>query len=506
VTQPPDPSAAADRPDAEGSGLERLVAERRAKADGLRAHGVDPFPRAFPGRVAITAVRAAHDGLAAGEESAETVRVAGRLTARRGQGKVAFCDLEDRDGRIQLWASLDRLGQDAMDLLLSLDLGDLVGAEGPVTRTKRGELSIAVTAVELLAKSLRPPPDKHSGLRDPETRYRQRYLDLMSNEEVRQAFVVRAKTIAAVRGFLDARGFIEVETPCLQPVYGGAAARPFVTHHNQLDRDLYLRIAPELYLKRCIVGGLEKVYELGKDFRNEGVSYKHNPEFTMVETYEAYVGYREVAEMLEQLVAHAAIAATGSARVEWRGQTIDFTPPWPRRDLRDAIHEASGIDVRAHTDADGLRAAMRAAGHDAPEPEPWAKLVDGLLTQTLEPTLIQPTFLLDYPLELSPFAKRTPDDPDTVERFEAFAGGMEIANAFTELNDPDDQAARFAMQQADRAAGDEEAPPIDEDFLVALEHGMPPTGGLGLGIDRLVMLLTGATSIREVVLFPALRT
>jgi lysyl-tRNA synthetase class 2 len=506
VTQPPDPSAAADHPDADGSGLERLVAERRAKADALRARGVDPFPRVFAGRSPIAVVRADHDGLPPGVESPESVRVAGRLTARRGQGKVAFLDLEDRDGRIQLWASVDRLGQDAMDLLLSLDLGDVLGVEGPVTRTKRGELSIAVTAVELLAKSLRPPPDKHAGLKDPETRYRQRYLDLMSNDAVRTAFVVRSKTIAAVRAFLDARGFIEVETPCLQPMYGGAAARPFVTHHNQLDRDLYLRIAPELYLKRCIVGGLEKVYELGKDFRNEGVSYKHNPEFTMVETYEAYVGYLEVAEMLEQLVAQAAIAATGSSRVEWRGQVIDFTPPWTRLDLRSAIRDSSGIDVRDYDDADGLRTAMRASGYDAPETQTWAKLVDGLLTQTLEPTLVQPTFLLDYPLALSPFAKRTPTDADTVERFEAFAGGMEIANAFTELNDPDDQAERFAMQQADLAAGDDEAQPMDEDFLIALEHGMPPTGGLGLGIDRLVMLLTGANSIREVVLFPAMRT
>jgi lysyl-tRNA synthetase class 2 len=506
VTQPPDRPATADGSDAEGSGLERLVAERRAKADALRAQGIDPFPSAFPGRVAITAVREANDGLAAGEETPATVRVAGRLTARRGQGKVAFCDLEDRDGRIQLWASVDRLGPAAMELLLSCDLGDLIGVEGPVTRTKRGELSVAVATVELLAKSLRPPPDKHAGLKDPETRYRQRYLDLMSSDEVRSAFVVRAKAIAAVRSFLDGRGFIEVETPCLQPIYGGAAARPFVTHHNQLDRDLYLRIAPELYLKRCIVGGLEKVYELGKDFRNEGVSYKHNPEFTMVETYEAYVGYHEVADMLEQLVAHAAVTATGSATVAWRGHTVDFTPPWRRLDLRTAIHDASGIDVRAHADAMSLRAAMRAAGHDAPESDTWAKLVDGLLTQTLEPTLIQPTFVLDYPIALSPFAKRTPGDPDTVERFEAFAGGMEIANAFTELNDPDDQAERFAMQQVARAAGDDEAQPMDEDFLVALEHGMPPTGGLGLGIDRLVMLLTGAASILEVVLFPAMRT
>ncbi len=506
MTQQPDPPDGANSPDAAGSGLERLVAERRAKAAALRARGIDPFPREFPGRVSISSVREANEALGAGEESETVVRVAGRLTARRGQGKVAFLDLEDRDGRIQLWASLERLGDEAMDLLLTLDLGDVLGVEGRVARTKRGELSIVVATAELLAKSLRPPPDKHAGLRDPETRYRQRYLDLMSNDDVRRTFIVRARAIAAVRSFLDQRGFVEVETPCLQPVYGGAAARPFVTHHNQLDRDLYLRIAPELYLKRCIVGGLEKVYELGKDFRNEGVSYKHNPEFTMVETYEAFVDYQHVARMLEEMVAHTAIQATGAARVAWKDQLIDFTPPWRRLDLRTAIAAASGIDVRTHTDAPALRDAMRAAGYDAPETEPRAKLVDGLLTQALEPTLIQPTILFDYPLELSPFAKRTPDDPDTVERFEAFVGGMEIANAFTELNDPDDQLERFEMQQRDRVAGDDEAQPMDEDFLVALEHGMPPTGGLGLGIDRLVMLLTGATSIREVVLFPAMRT
>ncbi len=503
MTQPPDRPDAARPPD---SGLERLVAERRAKAAAFRARGIEPFPREFPGRVSIASVRAASEALGSGEESDTVVRVAGRLTARRGQGKVAFLDLEDRDGRIQLWASLERLGGETMDLLLTLDLGDLLGVEGRVARTKRGELSVVVSRAELLAKSLRPPPDKHAGLRDPETRYRQRYLDLMSNEDARGAFIVRARTITAVRGFLDQRGFIEVETPCLQPIYGGAAARPFVTHHNQLDRDLYLRIAPELYLKRCIVGGLEKVYELGKDFRNEGVSYKHNPEFTMVETYEAFVDYREVARMLEQMVAYAAVQATGSARVEWKEHVIDFTPPWRRMDLRTAISEATGIDVRIHTDADPLRAVMRAAGYDAPESATWAKLLDGLLTQALEPTLLQPTILMDFPLDLSPFAKRTPGDPGTVERFEAFAGGMEIANAFTELNDPDDQLERFEMQQRDRAAGDDETQPMDEDFLVALEHGMPPTGGLGLGIDRLVMLLTGATSIREVVLFPAMRT
>jgi lysyl-tRNA synthetase class 2 len=392
-----------------------------------------------------------------------------------------------------------------MAALGDLDLGDIVGAAGPLARTRRGELSVAVDEVALLAKALRPPPDKHAGVRDPEIRYRQRYLDLMADPGVREAFQTRARAVAAVRRFLDERGFVEVETPTLQPIYGGAAARPFVTHHNVLDRDLYLRIATELYLKRLIVGGLERVYELGKDFRNEGVSNKHNPEFTMVETYEAYADYRDVMAMLEELVAFAAAEATGGTTVPWKGGEIDFAPPWRRVDFRDALAEASGIDVRERADEAALRAAMRGAGLDAPDGAPWGKLVDGLLTQTLEPTLIQPTILHDYPLELSPFAKRHPDDPRLVERFEAFAGGMEIANAFTELNDPDDQRERFAMAARDLAAGDDEAQPHDEDFLIALEHGMPPTGGLGLGIDRLAMLLADRPSIREVVLFPARR-
>jgi lysyl-tRNA synthetase class 2 len=450
-------------------------------------------------------VREAHQGLAAGEEAEGEVRVAGRLAARRGQGRRAFLDLEDRSGRIQLMAQSDVLGEEALAALLDLDLGDLLGVWGPVVRTKRGELSVLVKGFELLAKSLRPPPDKHAGLRDPELRYRRRYLDLMANEEVRRLFVVRARAIAAVRRFLDDRGFVEVETPVLQPLYGGAAARPFVTHHNALDRDFYLRIATELYLKRCIVGGLERVYELGKDFRNEGVSFKHNPEFTMLETYEAYADYRDVAAMLEEMVGAAAMAATGSTTVPWKGGAIDLAPPWRRVTLRDALLEASGVDVLAHPQAPALRAAIRGAGFDAPDDATWAKLVDGLLSEALEPTLIQPTILLDYPIELSPFAKRRTDDPRLVERFEAFAGGMEIANAFTELNDPDDQRERFRMAAGDRAAGDEEAQPTDEDFLIALEHGMPPTGGLGMGMDRLTMLLTDRASIREVVLFPAMR-
>jgi len=497
VSAPTDPTDGA---------LAALIAERRAKAEALRERGIDPFPHRFTGRQAIGDIRARNESLEAGAGSDEVVRVAGRIAARRGQGKMIFLDLDDRSGRIQLWATLDRLGDEAMADIAAIDLGDIVGIEGTVVRTRRGELSVVVGRLEMLAKSLRPPPDKHAGLKDPEVRFRRRYLDLMSDADVRGAFVTRSRAIAALRRFLDDRGFVEVETPTLQPIYGGAAARPFVTHHNALDRDFYLRIATELYLKRCIVGGLEKVYELGKDFRNEGVSHKHNPEFTMVETYEAYADYRDVMEMLEQMVAAVATAATGGTVVPWKGGEIDFSPPWRRIDFRQGLFDASGVDVRVHDTEEPLRAAMRAAGLDAPDGQPWAKLVDGLLTQTLEPTLIQPTILHDYPVELSPFAKRHPDDPRIVERFEAFAGGMEIANAFTELNDPDDQRERFRMAAADRAAGDDEAQPMDEDFLTALEHGMPPTGGLGLGVDRLVMLLTDRHTIREVVLFPAMRS
>ena len=449
--------------------------------------------------------RAAGEGLEPGDDADGAVAVAGRLVARRGQGKTVFADIEDRSGTMQVWATLDRLGEQGLGILAGAHLGDIVGIRGTVVRTRRGEVSVAADAVEMLTKSLRPPPDRHAGLTDPETRYRQRYLDLMAAEDVREQFMMRARAIAGVRRFLDGRGFIEVETPALQPIYGGAAARPFVTHHNELDRDLFLRIATELYLKRCIVGGLEKVYELGKDFRNEGVSFKHNPEFTMLETYEAYADYDDVAAMLEEMVSSAAVEATGGTKVPWKDGEIDLTPPWRRVRLVDALEESSGINVMAHPDAESLRAAMRAAGLDAPDNAPWSKLVDGILSQSLEPTLIQPTILMDYPLELSPFAKRREDDPRLVERFEAFCGGMEIANAFSELNDPDDQRERFAMLQDDRAAGDDEAQPSDEDFLIALEHGMPPTGGLGLGIDRLVMLLTNRHSIREVILFPAMR-
>ena len=476
-----------------------LLATRRRKLEALREAGVDPFPHAYPGVQSIEAVKAPHEALPTGEDSDARARVAGRIAARRGQGKAAFLDLVDRSGRLQLHAKLDVLGEEAFERLLSLDLGDLIGADGLIFRSRRGELSLRVEQFTVLAKSLRPPPEKHHGLTDVETRFRQRELDLMANDEARELFLTRARAVSAVRRHLDGEGFVEVETPVLQPIYGGAAARPFTTHFNALDRTMYLRIATELYLKRLIVGGLERVYELGKDFRNEGLSFKHNPEFTMLEFYEAYADYEDVARRTEQLVA-SVVQAVG-----YEGD-IDFSSPWRRETLAGAIESRTGIDVLAHRDRDALAAAMRERDIEVPEDDTWAQLVDFLLSKFVEPGLVQPTFLMDYPVELSPFAKRHRDTPGLTERWEVFAGGMEFGNAFSELNDPDDQRGRFEQQRAAAAAGDQEAQPYDEAFLTALEHGMPPTGGVGLGIDRLVMLMTGKTSIREVVLFPAMRS
>jgi lysyl-tRNA synthetase, class II len=444
----------------------------------LRAAGVEPFPHSFEGVEPISDVRAAHEGVAAGEETDSSHRVAGRLAARREQGKMAFLDLVDRSGRIQLQARVDELRDAGLERLLGLDIGDLIGVDGVAFRSRRGELTLRVTDFTLLAKSLRPPPEKHHGLQDVETRLRHRELDLIANEEARELFAIRAGVVTGVRRFLDGEGFIEVETPALQPQYGGALARPFVTHFNALDRDFYLRIATELYLKRLIVGGLERVYELGKDFRNEGLSPKHNPEFTMVEWYEAYSDYLGVAARFERLMA-----------------SLGVTEPWRREKLVPAIEARTGIDVMAHHDRAALAEQMRERDLEVPDEESWAGLVDELVSKQVEPTLSEPTLLFDYPVELSPFAKAHRSEPGLVERFEGYAGGIEIANAFTELNDPDEQRARF------RAAGQ----PPDEAFLFALEHGMPPTGGIGIGIDRLVMVLSGRHSIREVVLFPAMR-
>lgn len=473
-----------------------LLATRRRKLEALREAGIEPFPHAYAGVTPIAEAKAPHEGLEPGEETEVRVRVAGRLAARRGQGKAAFLDLVDRTGRIQLHARADVLGKESLDALVALDLGDLLGADGTVFKTRRGELSIKVDGWELLAKSLRPPPDKHSGLTDTETRLRHRELDLIANEETREVFVTRAKIVTAIRRFLDHEGFIEVETPVLQPIYGGALARPFETHFNALDKTFYMRIATELYLKRLIVGGLERVYEIGKDFRNEGLSPKHNPEFTMLEWYEAYADWEVVAERAERLV-RAVGEAVGSEK---------FSKPWARETLAGSIAtRVDGLDVLAHRSLEALQGAMRERGMEVPDEPNWAALVDYLVSKHVEPTLIEPTMLHDYPVELSPFAKRHRSHDGLVERFEAFADGMEFANAFSELNDPDDQRARFEEQVRHAAAGDENAPPFDQDYIFALEHGMPPTGGIGIGIDRLVMLLTGQRTIREVVLFPALK-
>jgi lysyl-tRNA synthetase class 2 len=483
-------------------GLVELIAERRAKGARLREADPSAFPYSFHGVEPIATVLAAYEHLQAGDETDERHRVAGRIAALRGSGKAAFVDLVDRSGKIQLHARVDILGEESFQRLSSLDHGDLIGVDGDAMRSRRGEVSLRVSAWQLLSKALRPPPDKHHGLSDVETRYRQRELDLIASEGSRRLFLDRARIISAVRGYLDGEGFVEVETPVLQPLYGGAMARPFTTHHNELDRDLYLRIATELYLKRLIVGGLERVYELGKDFRNEGVSHKHNPEFTMVEWYEAYADYEDEATRLEALV-RAAAEAVGY------GGELRFAEPWARVGFVEAIREHAGVDVLAHDSAAELAAAIEREGLDlATKGLSWPELADDLLSKYVEPKLLQPTFVLDYPTAISPLARAHRSRPGLVERWEAFAGGMEIANAFSELIDADEQRERFAAQQrhVDAGSEDSETMPYDEAFVAALEQGMPPTGGVGVGIDRLVMLLTGRESIREVVLFPAMRS
>ncbi|HJW83513.1 MAG TPA: lysine--tRNA ligase, partial [Anaerolineae bacterium] len=399
------------------------------------------------------------------------------------------------------------IGDQAYDMLLKdVDLGDFLEATGALFRTKTGEVTLHVASFRLIAKAITPPPEKWHGLKDVETRYRQRYADLLSNPEAREVFRIRARVVSALRRFLDERGFLEVETPILQPLYGGAAARPFVTHHNQLHQDLYLRVSFELYLKRLLVGMYDRVYEIGRDFRNEGVSFKHNPEFTQLEFYAAYLDYNDVMRLTEEMVAFTAQEVLGKTRVTWGEHTIELAPPWPRLTLRQAIVEHAGIDYMQHPDADALRAAIRAQGGHAPGDATWGKLIDGLIGDSVEPKLIQPTFLYDYPRDISPLAKRKPGDDTHVERFEFFIAGYEMGNAFTELNDPIDQEQRFFDLQQLYGADDEEAHPVDEDYLRAMRYGMPPNGGFGMGIDRLTMLLADKDTIREVILFPHLRS
>ena len=480
---------------------------RRARLDTLRAEGTNPYPARVGAREPLSAVRARHDADDEAKLEAEQPKasVAGRVVALRSFGKLVFATLLEDGTRLQISARKSEIPAEVFGFVKALDLGDFVRVDGVVWRTKKGELSVDVRSVELLSKGLAPLPEKWHGLSDVDIRFRQRYLDLLVNEDARRLVMQRSGIVSAMRRVLDARGFLEVETPVLQPIYGGAAARPFTTHHNTYDQELYLRISDELYLKRLVVGGLDRVYEIGRVFRNEGVSRKHNPEFTMMECYQAYADYRDMMDLTQALVQEIAQEVFGSLRLERDEVTLDLGGDWPRITLQQALLDATGIDYLEAPDLPSLQAAARAQGLDPGDAPTWGRLVDDLFSDHVEPKLIQPTFITDYPVELSPLAKRSAEDPRLVERFEAFIGGMEVANAFSELNDPVDQRERLEQSRLDHAAGDEEAHPMDEDYINALEVGLPPTGGLGIGVDRLVMVLTGAPNLREIIVFPHMR-
>lgn len=489
--------------------VERIAQQRLDKLDDLRKRGIDPYParcqRSHTNAEAITLLeRQEKEGTATAE-----VAVTGRITANRSMGKLAFISLLDGSGKIQLFINKPQLSESSAELLKDLDIGDFIGASGKVIRTRTGEPSVEVKELTLLAKSLQPLPEKWHGLRDTEKRYRQRYIDLIANPEVKEIFHKRSHVITAIRKYMDGQGFLEVETPMLQPSAGGALARPFITHHNALGCDFYLRIALELHLKRLIVGGFDRIYEIGRVFRNEGIDTKHNPEFTLLECYQAYADYNDIMRLVEEMISGVVKEVTGDYRIPFGQDMLDFTPPWPRLDLRQVVLEKSGIDYHMFPDTPSLAAEMRHRGIDFDPSRDRGRLIDHLLSTFVEPTLKNPAFLVNYPVEMSPLAKNRPGDARTVERFEAFAGCIEIANAFSELNDPLEQKRRFAGQVESRAdicmARTEEVEVIDEDFVTALEYGMPPTGGLGVGIDRLVMLITNQQSIREVILFPALK-
>lgn len=477
---------------------------RRAKLEEIRSLGIEPFPAKFDRSHEAGALQAKYAHLENGEETQDVVRVAGRLMGRRESGKLNFIDIQDGTGKLQLFVSLGTIGEESFERLRLLDLGDFVGVEGTIRRTKRGELSVAVTSWQILSKSLRPLPDKWHGVADVELRYRQRYLDLISNEESREVFRKRTAIIKAIRRYLDDRGFMEVDTPMLHAIPGGAAARPFNTHHNALDMELHLRISPELYLKRLIVGGFEKVYELNRSFRNEGISTRHNPEFSMIEIYEAYADYHDVMRLTEELVSSVCLQVNGTMIIPYGEHTIDLTPPWPRMTMEQAISRQIGRDIEPMS-LDQLVELAKAQNVPMPKEITRGRLVNEIFEALVCDELIQPTFIIDMPLEISPLAKRHRNNPQLTERFEAFVVGRELGNAFSELNDPLDQRGRFEEQLREREMGNDEAHHIDEDFLAALEQGMPPTGGLGIGIDRLVMLLTNSHSIRDVLLFPLMR-
>jgi lysyl-tRNA synthetase class 2 len=482
------------------------IVVRRKKLQALRERGIDPYPNDFRPDHTTAEVHARLDALGEAElTQIGTLAVAGRVMALRDFGKAGFLQVQDRSGRLQVHARRDRLGDDVFEVYRLLDLGDMIAVAGRPFRTRTGELTLEATALRLLAKALRPLPEKWHGLQDVETRYRQRYLDLIVNPDARRIFEVRARIIGYLRQFLGARGYLEVETPMMQPIAGGAAARPFVTHHNALDVDLYLRIAPELYLKRLVVGGYERVFELSRVFRNEGVSTRHNPEFTMLEFYQAHATYEDLMALSEEMLAGLAREVTGGTRVEYGGDTIELAPPWPRRTMAELVSEHAGVPAERALDPVALTECAARRGIAVPARATAGQLLGVLFEAVVEPLLVQPIFVTQFPVELSPLARRNDRDPRFVDRFELFVARHEIANAFSELNDPEDQRARFEEQLRQRAAGDVEAHAMDADYVRALEHGLPPTAGEGIGIDRLVMLLTGATSIREVILFPHMR-
>jgi lysyl-tRNA synthetase class 2 len=489
------------------SELESQIANRREKRQLLAERGIEAFPLRYRYDLEPSEVHASYGGLDAEQldHQAVRLRVPGRVRGLRPHGKIAFVDLSDGAHKIQLFLRRNRLEDSQWWLFEQLDLGDLIGAEGVLMRTRAGELTLAVERIEILAKALRPLPEKWHGLADVEARYRQRYLDLITTPESRRVFEVRSAVIRHLRRVLDEHGFLEVETPMMQPIPGGAAARPFVTHHNALDLELYLRIAPELYLKRLTVGGLHRVYEINRSFRNEGISTQHNPEFTMLEFYWAYSDYEQLMDFTEELLGGLAQAVLDTGAVTWRERQISLARPWRRYSMLQAVRELGGVPAEVAESAEGLARVLAERGVDSPRPATYGKLLTAVFEELVEDQLDQPTFIHGHPVEVSPFAKSDPEDPRFTERFELYIGGMEIANAFTELNDPEVQAERFRQQLADREGGDDEAHRFDADYVRALEHGMPPTGGEGIGIDRLVMLLTGAASIRDVILFPLLR-
>ena len=485
----------------------QLIAERRAKLSALRATTAVPFPNDFKPQHRAAPLQAQYAEVPNEELEPQAIRVsvAGRMMLKRTMGKASFCTLQDATGRIQLRVTVDNVGPEVYDAFKHWDLGDILGGAGVLMKTKTGELTVTVTTLRLLTKSLRPLPDKFHGMTDQEQKYRQRYVDLITDEDARKRFVARSHGVSAIRSFMVEHGFLEVETPMLHPIPGGANAKPFVTHHNALDQEMFLRIAPELYLKRLVVGGFERVFEINRNFRNEGISVRHNPEFTMMEFYAAYWTHHDIMDFTEAVLRHAAIAATGSAALTYAGKPVALDKPFARLSVRDSLIQFAGLTGDEADNADVLRARIIAAGEEAPTRWSLAELQFGLFEAVVEEKLWEPTFIIDYPVEVSPLARASDADPKITERFELFITGREYANGFSELNDAEDQAARFQAQVANKDDGDEEAMYYDADFIRALEYGMPPTGGCGIGIDRLMMLITDSPSIRDVILFPALR-